>query len=205
MRRMRDAATNLGLNPPGINPPISIINMANKLNLNRPISLTNLVRYIWARLNFVVQHQQQTNWCWAAVSCSISIYYNLASLWTQCTIVNAEFNRTDCCTIGSSANCNSGWYLDRALNRTGNLASMLIGTVTMGNIRNEIDNNRPISARTQWPGGSGHFLAIGGYNVELDSLVIEDPWWGNSDVTLATFTNSYMGSGTWSHTYYTQP
>ena len=37
-----------------------------------------------------VEQQQQTQWCWAAVSNSVSHFYDAGSAWSQCTIVNAE-------------------------------------------------------------------------------------------------------------------
>src|SRR5579863_7669733 len=48
------------------------------------------------------QHQQQTEWCWSATSTSISHFYNAASTWTQCSLVNNAFNQTTCCQNGSS-------------------------------------------------------------------------------------------------------
>ena len=47
----------------------------------------------WHRIPFVMQHQQQTQWCWAAVSVSVSHYYSPWSGWTQCAMVNAELVR----------------------------------------------------------------------------------------------------------------
>src|SRR5262245_35787098 len=66
-----------------------------------------------------VEHQQQTNWCWAAVSNSVSRYYDPSSTWSQCTIANAELGHSSCCTNGGSAACNQPWFLDRALTRVG--------------------------------------------------------------------------------------
>jgi len=77
----------------------------------------------------VVDSQQQTQWCWAAVSNSVSHYYDAGSPWTQCAIVNAELGQTTCCTAGNTASCNQAWYLDLALTRVGRLQSMTSGTL----------------------------------------------------------------------------
>src|SRR5947207_15958187 len=40
----------------------------------------------WHRLDVNMQHQQHTEWCWAAVGASVSLYYKPSSTWTQCSI-----------------------------------------------------------------------------------------------------------------------
>jgi hypothetical protein len=155
----------------------------------------------WRRLNFTMQTQQQTQWCWAAVSASVSAFFDATTGWTQCAIVNAELGRTDCCTNGSSTNCNRPWYLDSALSRTGNLQTWSSGVCTLADVTQEVNAGRPLCARIGWSGGGGHFLAIDGYNCELSTIAVDDPWFGASDVVLSTFQTAYQGSGSCTHTY----
>jgi hypothetical protein len=162
-------------------------------------------RWFWVRINFAMQHQEQTNWCWAAVAASVSAFFNPNTTWTQCAIVNAELGRSDCCTNGSSANCNKPWYLDRALTRTGNFVSMSSGAGTLGDVSQEIDNNRPLCVRIGWNGGGGHFVALDGYNRTSNMVAVDDPFYGASDVDLAVFQSSYYGSGSWTHSYRVKP
>jgi len=164
------------------------------------------VQEVWHRLAFTMQTQQQTFWCWAAVAASVSAFFNPSTTWTQCGIVNAELGRTDCCTNGSSANCNVPWFLDDALTRTGNFRSMSNGAGTMTDVSQDIDIGRPLCVRIQWSGdGGGHFVAIDGYHQGLDMVAVDDPWSGASDVSLATFQTAYRGSGSWTHSYRVQP
>ena len=159
----------------------------------------------WARINFVMQRQLQANWCWAATAASVSAYFNPATSWTQCKVVNAELGKSDCCTNGSSSYCDIPWYLDAALARTGNLQSWSSGTESMPNISGEIKNGRPLCARIGWSRGGGHFVAIDGFNSDLNMVAIDDPAYGPSDVTLATFLTAYQGTGTWTHKYFVKP
>ena len=163
-----------------------------------------------------VEPQQQTQWCWAAVSNSVSHFYDTASTWTQCTIVNAELGQTTCCTNGSTAACNKSWYLDKALTRVGCLLSWASGTLTFATVQSLINTSRPPCARQGWSGGGGHFMAIVCYFEGLLGLLagsgstakrlrISDPWYGDSVVDYDTFVSGYQGSGTWTHTYRTQP
>jgi len=58
-------------------------------------------------LRFTMQPQQQTQWCWAAVSVSINLFYHPASGRTQCAVANTAMGQTTCCQDGSSAQCNA--------------------------------------------------------------------------------------------------
>jgi hypothetical protein len=159
----------------------------------------------WRRLSFTMEAQLQSQWCWAANATSVSHYYDSASPWTQCTVVNAELGQTTCCVDGSTPQCNQPWYLDLALTRTGNLASWTAGTATMAQVQSEILDGRPVGARIGWSGGGGHFVMIAGYRcAAVGYFDIRDPIWGSTDVAVATFTTSYQGSGSWTHTYYTE-
>jgi hypothetical protein len=160
----------------------------------------------WRRLAFTMQHQQQTQWCWAAVSTSVSLYYDTSSTWTQCTVVNAELNQTTCCQNGATAACNQPWYLDRALQRTGNLDGFSGGTTAFADVRTEIDAGRPLGTRVGWSGGGGHFAVIEGYKPgpTEQRVAIDDPWYGASDLTYNTFATSYQGTGSWTHSYTTE-
>jgi hypothetical protein len=160
---------------------------------------------IWARLNFSMQHQMQTNWCWAASSSSVNAFFNSSTSWTQCKIVNAELGKSECCKNGSGNDCNIPWYLDKALARVGNFQSWSSGAGSIDDIVKEIDNGRMLCARIGWNGGGGHFVAVEGYNSDLNMVAIEDPWYGPSDITLDTFKSAYKGSGSWTHKYYVKP
>ncbi len=160
----------------------------------------------WKRLDFTMQHQQQTQWCWAATSVSVRLFYRPFSGWTQCRMANAEKGQTTCCTTGSSPACNQPHVLDAPLDRVDCLDRMQAGTVGYATIRAEINAGRPLAWRIGWSGGGGHFAVIEGYRINRGQWVaIDDPWYGASDVALTTLTGgTYQGTGTWTHTYFTQ-
>jgi hypothetical protein len=182
---------------------ISVRALAYKVIMVPPIYVRRLIKFSlgWARLNFIMQNQQQTNWCWAATSVSVSRFFNPNGTWTQCSLVNAELGRSDCCMQGASSNCNRAWYLDNALSRTGNLQSTSSGSASITEIAGQINANRPICVRIGWSGGGGHFLAIDGYNSAISMVAVDDPWYGASDVVLSVFQTAYQGSGSWTTTY----
>jgi hypothetical protein len=153
-----------------------------------------------------MQQQEQTQWCWAAVSNSVAAFYNPASTWTQCKIVNAELTQADCCVNGSSAACNKPWYLDKALTRVGHFASPLAGVKTTAEIDTILGNNTPLGVRVGWAGGGGHFLGLSAHYLSgaIDYVTAVDPWYGKSEVVYNTFKTQYQGSGTWTHSYLTK-
>ncbi len=153
-----------------------------------------------------VQHQLQTNWCWAACATSASAFYDPGTTWGQCTLVNAELGQTTCCDNGASGSCNVPWYLDRVLTRTGNFTSKKSGTASFETIRSEIDAGRPVGARIGWRGGGGHFVMLTGYRKAggVREIEVQDPWTGRSSLPIDVFATNYKSSGTWTHTYLTR-
>jgi hypothetical protein len=155
---------------------------------------------------FSMQPQQQTNWCWAAVSTSVAEFYHPSSGWTQCSVAGAELARTDCCGAGASGPCNVPWYLDKALTRVGRLDHWVGGSVAVAAVETEVTFARPLCLRVAWSGGGAHFLTIRGHYGwnGTDYLSVDDPIYGKSDVAYGTLQTAYQGTGSWTHTYYTK-
>jgi hypothetical protein len=161
--------------------------------------------YSSVALNFNMQPQTQSNWCWAATSTSVSVFYSSLSPWTQCKVANGELGYSNCCNSPVPSPCNVGWYLDKALTRTENLVTVT-GPATFDQVRSEIQAGRPVGARIGWSGGGGHFMCIYGCDTigGTEYFDIDDPIFGKNQPTVATFSSSYQGSGSWTHTYYTK-
>jgi hypothetical protein len=155
------------------------------------------------RLNFNMETQTQSNWCWAATSKSVAAYYDPATTWTQCAIANGEKGQTTCCTNGSSSACNAYGTLDTSLQRVGHLDHMVGGTATYDEVMGQMRAGRPLGARTAWSGGGAHFVAIIGA-LAGDLYAIDDPIYHKSDVSEDTFKTAYQGTGSWTHSYYTK-
>ncbi|WP_083802276.1 IS630 family transposase [Micromonospora sp. ATCC 39149] len=185
-------------------PPATTIESASARSGNMATTVQEAVQDT-RQLAFLMQYQQQTNWCWSATATSVSLFYNPTSGWYQCYLANAELGQSTCCSDGSAPRCNQPWYLDRALNRVGNLDHWQVGALTMTAIRSEIDAGRPVGARIAWSGGGAHFVVISGYlDYGTIYLAIQDPWYGPSFPSYDTFRTAYQGTGTWTHTYFTR-
>jgi len=161
-------------------------------------------------LTFLMQQQEQTEWCWAATAVSVSIFYDTHSSWTQCKVVNAELSLSACCNNGSSTQCNQPWYLDRALQRTSNLNSMSSGAATYKTLNTEVENSHPLGCRIGWNLGGGHFVALHGYSNKISGPTTEnwvdvaDPFYGSSSMLYDNFRTKYQNAGTWTHSYSTK-
>lgn len=73
-------------------------------------------------LNFVMEPQMQTEWCWAAVAVSVARFYQPTNTIEQCQVVNGELGRDDCCGGGVFTGCNIPYTLDTALGQVGHLS-----------------------------------------------------------------------------------
>jgi hypothetical protein len=192
-------------------PPTSVSWAANRLDVMAKGADNGCWHRWWPtsskhnQLTFTMQHQQQTNWCWAAVATSVTLFYSSAGTWTQCSLVNAELGQTTCCTDGSTSQCNQAWYLDLALTRVGNLDHVAGGSIALSGVEQEIDAGRLVGVRIGWSGCGGHFVALEGYQEGGAGFVyVEDPWYGPSYVGYDTFRSMYQGSGSWTHTYFSR-
>ncbi|MEA3014273.1 MAG: hypothetical protein QOD42_2818 [Sphingomonadales bacterium] len=171
--------------------------------INQRFKLHDIL-YATVALPFNMQPQTQSNWCWAATSTSTSLYYRPASGWTQCKVASAELSLT-CCSAPVPGPCNVTWYLDRALARTENFVS-ITGPISFQAVDAELRAGRLLGARTGWHGGGGHFMVIYGCSTidGVQYLNIDDPIYGKSNPSFATFSNNYQGAGSWTHTYFTK-
>lgn len=160
------------------------------------------------RLALNEQHQLQDEWCWSATTVSITKFYDPASSWTQCLLVNKAFGQSTCCQNGSSSACNQPWYPDKALTITDHLASTAGGVASLATVKSQINGGHPISIAIYWNGGGGHNPAIAGYNVAnpaAPTIDIQDPWYGptvNQDYN--TFPGTYNGGASWGMNYFTK-
>ena len=158
------------------------------------------------QLNMAMQPQQQTNWCWSAVSVSVKLFYTPATSITQCEQANRQLTQTTCCGAGGSSVCNVPWYLDRALTGLGNLAGVSGGTTAFADVVAQVQTARPLGCRIGWFGGGGHFVVIDGCDPASTNqlMTIKDPIYGTSVLPYNTFATAYQGAGSWTTSYLTK-
>jgi hypothetical protein len=162
-------------------------------------------------VDFRMEKQEQSNWCWAATAKSVSTFYYRASQFSQCLVVSTVFRNPNCCNDPDSQNCNKPEKLSPALTVTGNLVNRQPGTVPWSTIKGEILAGRVVGARIEWKDGSGgHFLVIRGvggigrrtkqlfFNDPKDEFDPENPY---KVSTYRTFKNN--AESKWTDTYFT--
>jgi len=191
----------------------------NMISVNLAATATSEVLIRSASLMGVdLQMQQQTNWCWAAVGTSTTLFFDPTNALTQCALAGAFLKQSPgfCCTgtNGGGPQCNTTASLSAVLTSTGTLMSVTQGTLPLQGVRAQINNAVPIAARIGWDGGGGHFVMVTGVGPDdprgdnFTLVEIEDPSqsdYGSHFVPYATLVKGYRGSGTWTHYYLLQP
>jgi hypothetical protein len=158
-------------------------------------------------IHFVMESQQQTQWCWASVASSVARFFGTAgpsgSAWTQCQIVGTALG-VDCCQ-DTTGTCNRDGQLDNALQIVGHwVPPVLPAPQPYTYIEGQLSIQRPVPVRIQWYGGDGHFVVLGGCDDTSGTQMVdvEDPWYGPSTYSLDGFATAYQsGAGGWSHVY----
>jgi hypothetical protein len=176
----------------------------------------------WTTIEFEMQHQCHSSWCWAAVAASVSNFYREPPDITQCHLANIELHREDCCSVDCGVDdvefnhphtlplnrigCLELWVRDERASRT--------------QLQRELAAGRPVCARILWSAGvaqngqprpagtaGAHFVTIVGYLPGADKVAIEDPWLGPTrEMSYDQLCTHYTDAGgQWADTYYTKP
>ena len=169
-------------------------------------------------LNFTIEQQQCSEWCWAAVTAAVCRCYGDATPTRQCEVANLVLklpidNCTDCdCQNNPSAACNQPKNLALALDAVqhdrGNPVDG-ISTLAFEDVKDDIDNGRPIVVRVtlEESVASGHAVAI--YEYTDDGMVsIADPMHAGNKISVR-FADFVAGGptalhGTWQAAYLTK-
>ncbi len=177
-----------------------------KLKPIRAFSVATRSPTVAATFPFNQQTQVQDQWCWSAVTVSVSRHYDASSSWTQCSLVNAELNQSNCCSDGANSNCNKPWVLDSPLSRTNNLDRMEGSAASFSDVTAEVDQGRPLAVRIGWFLGGGHFVVLHGYSDgdQGSWVTVADPFYGPSTYVYDVFRSTYRNTGSWTHSYFTQ-
>jgi hypothetical protein len=153
------------------------------------------------KLNFAIQKQEQTEWCWAAVSASIRGFYSPGGALRQCEVVNQMLLRQDCCDNPSS--CNTQFNLKLTLEELRHLQQNDPGQPDFGRVVTEIDTGQPLAVKIRWDGGGNHFVVVYGFTDD-GKVHVADPM-HPTDSVIVTFNNFvYKDIGHWDESYFTQ-
>lgn len=136
-----------------------------------------LYQYTWIdSLGVPLFPQQQSNWCWAASGQMLAKAVGIDI--SQCDEANHRFGRTDCCTNGSSADCNKGGWPD--LPYYGVDVSTVKGALTLAQVKDQvITKGKPFGFSWGWTGStSGHMMVAVDYLrfANDDWVAVNDPW-----------------------------
>lgn len=171
---------------------------ANSEMVNRRLSLRYLIAYNgieWEDriLNFRIEPQGKSNWCWVACASSIANFYRLSGGWNQCRLVNLDFNQTICCNNGTNGlPCNNGGDLGRILGKLGLLARRA-GQLSYAEIERELLASRPIGMHIAWRTGGEHVMVLTG--CQSGQMVrISDPS-GNGSHSWVPYTQMINNTG----------
>lgn len=169
-----------------------------ELTAKRLTSTQQLATRAQVKLDFTIEKQVQSNWCWSAVAVSVGNYYKTGS-WTQCGVASAHLDR-ECCQ--QPRPCNIASNLDGALKITRSFSSMLLARLQPDVMEQQIRQGRPIGLRCAWQGGGAHFMVIYGFNDAY--IMVADSIYGYSLNFIYSFPLLYNGGGSWTHTYFTR-
>jgi hypothetical protein len=160
--------------------------------------------------------QEQSQWCWVGVSKCVLDFFGYPK--QQCEIAEYarsvitwyNFGTTNCCS-NPNAGCNYWNYnwgrmgsIEDILKYFGGIVTQNLGrTLTLEEIKAQIDLGQPFIFRWGWKSGGGHFLV--GHGLSGSTIYYMDPWY-NSGHRIADY--QWVVENTdhnWTHTQYCVP
>ena len=161
-------------------------------------------------LQFPIQKQYGKEWCWLTAAVCIDLYYNPSSTWTQCLLANALLPQTTCCTNPLPDVCDKPGQLKSSIGLVRRLRTAVSSQILFSGIQSEIDSSpvgHPICVGLVWTDQEiGHAVIITGYDETTNYIYVSDPASGNVHyLPYDSFRTSYLGKGTWTDTFFTQP
>ena len=161
-------------------------------------------------LNFHIEQQICTEWCWAAVAAAVCACYNDSDAPDQRGVVSLVGGDPDCdCQQNPSLPCNQPRDLSSVLATIGHEGEE-VPNVLFSQVTNAIDLGRPIVVRVIFSesAASGHAIAIYGYT-DQGGVLIADPMNAGDKITVG-FDDLVNGSsstfhGTWQTAFLTIP
>lgn len=171
---------------------------------------------------FSVPYQQQTYWCWSALTVGVNAFLGpqpAAGPWSQCSLAtqvllneNAIQPGVNCCQNGA---CNQDALLNDALTVSGNLAAggfLQNEYLLFNHLEQQLGLDLPVCARVLWFAGGAHFIALGACGTSDDGtqlVYVQDPLYGPSIQTYDDLVNDYQPPGgtsgaIWNDTYLLQ-
>ncbi len=161
-------------------------------------------------LNFNIQRQVLSNWCWAAVATSVFKYYRPRSIINQRKFVADFFDNAQCDVANPAPACNKTASLSEALHLLNIFNGRVDNYVHPDVIEDELGINRPVCCLLQHPRFEGHFVVISALfrhpdNPNQISVRVEDPFDASEQIVpYSELINGYRNSF-WVKTYYTKP
>jgi len=167
-------------------------------------------------VDFKMEHQEHSEWCWAAVAASVDRFFDPASTWCQCRIASkmaklAKLKVKNCGTCEKPKPvpraCNQPWYLDKALKIVGKLkGEPKTKGLNFPETEKKLRAGQPVCARIVWGAGpDAHFVVISGCETASSGnrwVDVEDSFAGSSTWLYDEFRVNYQYSqGHWSDTY----
>ncbi|WP_424101139.1 papain-like cysteine protease family protein [Moorena producens] len=158
-------------------------------------------------LDFWLEKQVLSCWCWAAIAASIGRFYKTCLL-TQQQIAAELLNisPSQLSQLDNIDNNNKQLTLDKSLKIAKSYSHWSLGRPSFERILLELTMGHPVCVRIEWFTGGAHYLAIKGANPKEKSLYLDDSLNGPSIMSYSDFPKCYNDiGGVWTETFWTAP
>jgi hypothetical protein len=150
-------------------------------------------------------YPQKTNmWCWAASGEMVMKYISPSTKVTQCDEAGVYFKQTSCCNNPTSFACNQNGGWDVLSHYGFDFTQTSSKALSWNELKNSIDNNKPVMFAWAWHTGGGHMMVATGWAKmgNQNFVHINNPWPpGQGDQELISY-DEWVGGSNYDHNHW---
>ncbi|MGJ4788458.1 hypothetical protein EHQ52_01555 [Leptospira koniambonensis] len=153
-------------------------------------------------LNFTLNRQARSNWCWASIAEACEKYL-FGKVVTQNDLAYKFQSYKKKSALPNSEESNRQESLEKVLTFLSCYSHWNPGRPNLERIDQEIRSYKPIFLSLDWKNSGSHFVALTGCSLERNEIRIDDPLHGSSWQNFDLFPQTYRSEGTvWRNTYW---
>ncbi len=176
--------------------------VAECYNVSKTVS--GVVPKSW-HLNFRLNRQLHSNWCWASIGEACSKQFGKFA-YSQRELAAHFFSKKYPSLSEIELELDEEASLDEILRLTGCFSHWSPGRPSFERIQSEIVSNRPVFLSLEWNRSGIHYLCIIGFDAERREIFLDDPSFGPSCQDFDSFPKDYRSAGgVWCCTFWVSP
>ncbi len=154
--------------------------------------------------HYSIDKQLKTNWCWAAVTCSLARFYGKPGFNDQAALVYTTTGGTCGCDGKGCGECNRPWLIGEVLAAAGILQEAIPTAVSKYDLLLQLKMDRPVVIAVKWNDAlTGHLLVLSELTADEQFIAWDSRGPKFSIVSYEELQEGFPTNTSWVNTFFT--